>query len=507
MDTMRQLFARQNLRGQLISLRHALETHVGLPAPTLRKALTTFTQLHTSSGFESGCREPDDIELGVEILGVGGGRNLGGLFPSWTAVRFNPRRSRTLEGVLVKSKITKEDFPLKPWHTFYDWNFFVRVDRQFRYLLNEITRKHHSEGLFGSNLPPNDVQDIIECERDTAFLPLWAIPQVGSRVSLTGRWIFDCGHPEDGQHRMEIHPPKAVISFRNEATSLPGNSGPTRVNQAVVFIGRKGGYIDLPINDQNYAFDLPLPPKPHPGATPVFHARGVTGMEREEAATLPVQPVITPFPAHTPTLFRVAIPLKGVAPEPETYGAIISAGWTDPEGTQSQDVRRLRVSLRRLEKLGPGAPVEGISKLEWLFYFGVNGRWHKVDLTQPVTQMNLAATLDLHKDDRVHLTACGFAKLQIHQFMGRNSGVEPRLTSERRPIDEVKNAGGKVRSAFFDLDDIPGSFSNIGLNLFSRRHGPEPGRFVRVDSKDHPGPLERGSRDHNYQMDYEIELL
>jgi hypothetical protein len=42
--------------------------------------------------------------------------------------------TRTLEGVLVKNKITDNDFPLQPWHTYYDWNFHVRVDPQFTYL-------------------------------------------------------------------------------------------------------------------------------------------------------------------------------------------------------------------------------------------------------------------------------------------------------------------------------------------------------------------------------------
>ena len=85
MDSMRQLFTRQNLPGQIVSLRHALAAHAGGQRMGLREASTTFTTLHTSSGFESGCREPNDIEIGIGI----GGKNMGQLFPSWVAVRFN----------------------------------------------------------------------------------------------------------------------------------------------------------------------------------------------------------------------------------------------------------------------------------------------------------------------------------------------------------------------------------------------------------------------------------
>ena len=468
----------------------------------LREASTTFTTLHTSSGFESGCREPNDIEIGIGI----GGKNMGQLFPSWVAVRFNSLHSRTLEGVLVKSKITKADFPLRPWHTFYDWNFFVRVDRQFRYLLNQLTRTHHSKNMFGENIPADLVQDIIECERDTAFLPLWAIPQVGSRVSLTGRWIFDCGHPENGQHRLEIHPPKAVVSFRSEAAVLQGNSRPTRANQAVVFIGGKGGYIDLPINDQNYAFDLYLPPKPHPSAVPAFSVRGVTGMENEVSATLPVQPVFTPVPIDDPRLLRVVIPLAGRVPEPEMYGAIVSGGWTDPAGTEAAKVKRVRVVLRRVKKLGPGAPVDEISRRAWLFYFGVNGRWHRLDLNEPEAQLGVSTTLDLHENDTVHLTACGFAKLQIHQFMGEELRRGPANHERAAPHRRGGRCCQKVRAAFFDLDDIPEA-STISASTSSCWHPPATAQFARANSNAHFGPIEEKLRENNYEMDYSIEVI
>ncbi|MGH7452440.1 MAG: hypothetical protein ACRENG_13925, partial [bacterium] len=144
--------------------------------------------------------------------------------PSW--VSADDHETRTVEGILHESKVTHEDFPFKPWHTNYDWQLFVRSDKQYTYL----------------NSPENyDGGAVIECEWDSGFLPSWAWPQRGNRVWVVGRWVYDCGHLENGYHRTEIHPPKAVASFRTEAVPLSGNSGPTRANLAMLYIGQKGG--------------------------------------------------------------------------------------------------------------------------------------------------------------------------------------------------------------------------------------------------------------------------
>ena len=57
---------------------------------------------------------------------------------------------------------------------------------------------------------------------------------------------------------------------------------PAQVNLAVIYIGRRGGYIDQPITDQDYAFHFALPPRPHPAAEPRAVITRMT-------ATLPVQ--------------------------------------------------------------------------------------------------------------------------------------------------------------------------------------------------------------------------
>jgi hypothetical protein len=389
--SMRNLFHRRGIAGEIISLRHSLENHPG-SLRSLREAHKRLLTLNEDDGFQMGCRPSASIKIDAVIKAF----EVGEVLPEWVPIR--PRgedreQARLLEGVLVRSKIASSDFPLQPCHTFYDWNFIVEVDPQYRYLLNELARRHHSEKIFRDE----EVRDIIECEWDTAFVPLSAFPPAESRIWILGRWIFDCGHPEEGQHNTEIHPPKAIAWFRSEAVQFEGNRGPTRANNAVVYIGRRGGYIDQEINDQDYTFDLYLPPKPHADAVPLNKFQMATDAG-------PVDPIMVPFPANNPKLFRVTIPLRRVTSSLDEYGAIISCGWSDPEGTETQKTHRIAVEIqsitftRKWQRFrGDPFPFES-----WLLFVGINGRWHRQDVIfrpleselPPGTFREIAVTVD-----------------------------------------------------------------------------------------------------------------
>jgi hypothetical protein len=150
--------------------------------------------------------------------------------------------------------------------------------------------------------------------------PEFVWPAVGDRVWVEGRWIFDCGHPgvsDDSdrafvQFSSEIHPPRALVTFRLNhpaldsfpvarvsAPNFPGpqsylpvtgipatlppdvpNSGPTNVpvTEADIFVSGNGGEANdlcsmtsydlpfhgcshhsgpfIPVNDRNYVFDI-----------------------------------------------------------------------------------------------------------------------------------------------------------------------------------------------------------------------------------------------------------
>lgn len=509
--SMRELFHRRRITDEIISLRHFLANHPG-SLRSLREAHKRLTTLNEDDGFRMGCRLPASIKIDAGIKT----EEVGQVLPSWVPIRppgDNRAQVRLLEGVLVKSRITSSDFPLKPWHTFYDWNFFVEVDPQYRYLLNDVTRNEHSKEIF----PEEEVRDIIECEWDTAFVPFSALPPVDSRVWILGRWIFDCGHPKDGQHDTEIHPPKAIAWFRSEAVQFRENRGPTRANNAVVYIGVKGGYIDQDINDQDYTFDLHLPPKPHPDAVPLKTFQMTTDVA-------PVDPIMVPFPAVDPKLFRVTIPLRGVSSSLLEYGAIISCGWSDPAGTETRKTRRIAVEIESITRILPVSRRGQVNDERWLLLVGINGRWHRQDIVFiPATDDHrgteggrhpdpeevtvdlhgITAELALHQDDLFQITACGFIKTDIFGFIGRASGVAPSVVGDRNTLDEAKEAAGRIRDTFAsDIHTFLGlNEGNIPIQLFSKKHSFHDTGTFNESSLDHPGPREDGE---SYVLRYTV---
>jgi hypothetical protein len=487
--SVKELFGRQGISGEVISVRNSLANHPDGIKMSLREAYRRLLEPADGNGFARGCRRPDTLTIGIPKLFTI--KDVGLVLPEWVPVAGNTTlvedhrgggtqfqfredftgETRTLEGILVKSHVTETDFPLRPWHTYYDWNYHVRVDRQYTYL----------------NSPYNMVKDdgVIECEWDTALLPDWAWPQDGSRVWIVGRWIYDCGHPEAIGHKSEIHPPKAVVSFRSEAVQFDGNQGPVRANQAVVFIGREGGYWRQPINDQNYAFDLYLPPKPYEEAVPVLKTESQTG-------ALPVQPQFTPFPAAAPRALRVVIPLKGVEPHPENYGIIISAGWSDPRGTESAAVRHVRVTVEEI-LMDANLDPDPFDTDEWYVYVGVNGRWKVFEnLGGESHKLNYAVELSLHASDQVHVTCGGREADEVNSLMGHATGLSWADISAHDRGEENAKA---VRSGFLSLgSSLDPSIENESIGMLSQFHVPQALSTVTV-----------GSSEGKYRLRYRIE--
>lgn len=157
-------------------------------------------------------------------------------------------------------------------------------------------------------------------QRDWGAVPEFVWPTVNDRVWVSGRWIFDCGHPgtpsadANGTRYVkfstEVHPPRAIVTYRLNHESLDSypvsrtsapnfpfpqsylpvtgapvdpatlpqgvpNSGPTNVpvTEADIFVSVNGGAASdicsitsapcsghtgpiIPANDRNYVFDI-----------------------------------------------------------------------------------------------------------------------------------------------------------------------------------------------------------------------------------------------------------
>jgi hypothetical protein len=273
---------------------------------------------------------------------------------------------------------------------------------------------------------------------------------------------------------------------------------------AVVYLGREGGYIRQTLEDHDYAFDLPLPPRPRPDATPVFSV--TTPMP--ETAAAPVG--ITPFPPHDPTGMRVVIPLTGATPLSRAYGALIAVGWSDPSGAEAAKVHRLRVTIDRLAREdGPlGSPGGPTFFRRLVLFVGVNGRWHRQDITQGEARIDFVTELNLHEEDEIHITATGFVTREIFDLMGVESGVAHALTSETSGEDDAKNAAEEVAKVFARPSAPFLGDPNDAIVLFARKHRPAEARpqpFVQR-AREHVAPFERRDPERiSYTLEYRVE--
>lgn len=455
--------------------------------------------LHHTSTFRVKTGKQQKLKIPNYLDGDGKARGCGTIpiLPSW--VPATPTRqdrssqdARMVEGTLALSKVTHEDFPVKPWHTYYDWNFFIRVDPQYMDLLSEANLNDsvdsHYVPFFSGR---KSGLGVFECEWDSNYFPPWAFPQQGDRIWLVGRWIYDCGHSYDHGYRTEIHPPKAVASFRSEAVMLPSNSKPTRANTAVLFIGKKGGYIDQNINDQDYEFTIALPPKPSAEAEPRWLVQGKSFAG--ENTSLPFEPIITPVVENHVAELKVKIPFQGKQ-DMDMYGAVIAGGWSDSSGVAAQKIKSVKVMIKEILM---DADLDWFGD-EWHVYVGVNGRWKVFkDIGGSSEDLNFEVDLELHPTDQIHITVCGFEADTIHDWMG--AGPYAPASAVSQPIDwSVRNIG--ITALLVSLQLIQG----ILLGLSALDQNDKISMMSVQHAADTNGEFTKQAKNEDYRLKYEI---
>ena len=425
------------------------------------------TQPIDGDGRARGCRRPSSIQVAFPGLGS---TDLGQVIPSW--VEATPNRqtaatgeARTVKGVIARCHISGTDFPLHPWHSNYDWNYLVRPDAAHRNLLS------------AANM--NDNGGLLECEWDTSHVPSYVWGQQEDRVWIVGRWIFDCGHPTASGYRTEIHPPKAVATIRYEAMTFDQGAGPVRAAVANLYIGRNDTYFTSRINDQDYEFDIQLPPRTDPTSTLRSRIRSMTGVP-------PVNPILTPLPSpKNARVIRVRVPLKGVRPEPAEYGLSIAVGWSDPNGA---DAAKIVTRTVHIDRIYMDANLDPWSRDEWHIYTCINGRW-KVSgtLRGDSKALNHRETLTLHQLDRIRISVCGYEADAAHDMMGSHSGVNPLRVSAASSDAQAKSVAKDIRDTFLGgiSNGIPDENDPIS-RMFMKHLPGDVGTFmVRPHNRDY----------------------
>lgn len=260
-------------------------------------------------------------------------------------------RFRSVSGTVVDSGVTHTDFPFT--HDSHDQNTSIAVDLvnhpEYADLLSPVNAPGEIEFEWETGIRPNE----LSTDGANPIFPKWAWPSVGDQVWVNGDWIYDCGHPVDGLFHTEIHPPRAIASMRDQVAVLPGPvTSPVRVTSTDLYIHGDGGYASDVLNDHDiitnggsrtiftpidddYTFDIPLPPKP--GLFAQF-AQSISGPGNNFA-----DPILTLDPSER--MVHVVVPLanSGILPT-DVYARTINVGWQVPP----PELHHLRLTLKEM---------------------------------------------------------------------------------------------------------------------------------------------------------------
>jgi hypothetical protein len=288
--------------------------------------------------------------------------------PGWVWVDSHSK-FRWVSGTVASSEVTHSDFPAS--HDSHDEDIYLRVDPGQENRLSDTNYPNEDDQSVSKEelLQPTIIE--LEWEAGTPTyqtfsyraektFPHWVWPSVGDRVWAEGNWVFDCGHGTtvDGvlHRRTEIHPPRAIATMRDQVVNWP-DVGPMLITATELYVhGQAGAVTDIlncgpealigqgscgftephrgtPI-DENFEFDIPLPPKRTAGS----ELR--TMVQAGSGNTINVKPILDPLEDH----IHVTIPLAGTGVDPgDAYAWRIYAGWTDP-----RPIRLFQVTLTKM---------------------------------------------------------------------------------------------------------------------------------------------------------------
>ena len=182
--------------------------------------------------------------------------SLADLFRPHYAVVYPNRPDVFVTGQVFETHVSNED-------VFFD---HYSHDNTFHVLLNNKSSEPFSRletRDYDLNSPSNNKDDkgnlLMEMELEinyennggTERFPKEFWPFGGDLVSMKGRYIFDCGHPEKGP-RTEIHPPSTMAFTRFEPMIFASvGSDPLLASQTSIFINGNGGVFTPDLNDLN----------------------------------------------------------------------------------------------------------------------------------------------------------------------------------------------------------------------------------------------------------------
>ena len=438
-----------------------------------------------------------------------------------------------IHGAVVDSHgDTGGDFP--GTHVENDQNTFVQLDPE-------------DEG----RLATGNTDALFDLEWEVRALPDWVWASAGDRIVARGRGIFDCGHPDPVpgtcsgssrpcltaldcggaactgtifNYRTEMHPPEAVAVLRPlRGQVIEQRDDDARAQLAMradVFISAFGGsagdecvlthrdsipallgtdcyplsHAAAHINDSDFSFDLPLPPRPLRSSTPVWridrHATPGLPGQVPVAAEVAVVPVLADAESHLAVTVRMA---HGTPPS-TGFAASIVAGWRRPTEAALQHVR---VTIDGVVVHDPlkGGTIAGHEAPGWRMQVNVNGDWRSLAGLENVGPTDggaffpqtrpLAFDLHLQKGETLRIFADGVSSACVDTLFGQSLGTDLALfgfdvSAAAACLNAVAVDAGTASASYswprFGAREQPYETASAGAGAFALRY-----RIAKVD--------------------------
>ncbi|GAC1436114.1 MAG: hypothetical protein NVSMB51_06770 [Solirubrobacteraceae bacterium] len=389
-------------------------------------------------------------------------RNATGLLtftsPEWVYVYKDPA-VRFAQGTATHTHTAGGDLP--QGHDSYDLNSNVSVAPAYSYLL--------STANFTGDTTAEDYGRL-HVEWESGSVPPYVWPTEGDQVGFWGSWIWDCGHwgPSPGVsnpdlllpgqgiiqcgqtgcpgERSEFHPMRAMVvqranpsapsATRTETDAYISTDGTLAHAEAQCALAHPPPSPDTygpdysacvqdpnqryqQVNDRNYSFFVPAPPKPAPNAKLVYEIQDRGVGVNSPAPQVQVQS----------TGIQVTVPFAhfGLAGTRQAFGKSFFVGWSlDPTPPTHLQVHFTSITAAHsLDPPGDLSPNTDDPGGEWNLYTDVNGTWSLVNdwatglgLLLDGTTLNTDKTFDIHvpagKGVRlfVHGRECDLPKVQ-----------------------------------------------------------------------------------------------
>jgi hypothetical protein len=460
---------------------------------------------------------PDAIDQPVED---GCQRNPAGLLtfssPEWVYVyaheAFNPdpAKARVAEGQVAFSDTATGDLPQN--HDFYDFNTDLDLDATdpdapYGYLVGGDPDTH--TGNFGE-------QGTLHIEWETGTLPPWDWATEGDHAKVWGSWVWDCGHwgqgfgadPNDPSGSIvndtdyflpgtnqgaalrgegtEFHPMKAVVVTRDRPTSPEVGETETDafISTDSTIAGAEGrcslehpaivptsyppewsacvldaSHQYQPVNDRDYTFFVPAPPKPSPDAS--LSVR-VVDHDTENAP----QEVLVPQADGV----NVTVPFKdfGTDGTRMVFGKSVFVGWDGPvqEHAAKVDVELRRLTINNsLDDPDFGTSL-GVPPGEWNLYSDINGEWKLLnDIVPGLSGVLTGQNLDLNHTFHINVA----------------DGDALRIGIDGRECDLPRIKPCPITSEVAEDNDSPGSaaddYASVADAIGDHTLTPDSGRW------------------------------